>query len=257
MGEGAAATAGDELDAKFIAGIPAVVMPIARQHREDLGAVLARQHADLVQVVVVVVQPTRFGEAQNDLVARFGLVGHQVEIVALAVVEVIGELDVGTPNPPIVRKFDRKIAAVLVAAPAAELRTKAAGDAIAGGTEEGAERGEAIVPIVIAGNGEELALRFVGVEGPIIGIAEAVLVFLFCRVGVDLIAAHDEKAAGGEIVSDAFDLQAVLSQHVGHGEGGLEAVAEIGDIIDPYGAGGVWVQSVEWFSGFAVIVADF
>ena len=215
------------------------MMPITSEDGADLGAVLARQHADFVQIVVVVMQPARLGEAENDVVAGLRLIGHQVEVVALAVVEVVGELDVGAPDPPVVRQLDREVAAMLMAAPSAELRAYPCGDPISRGAEERAERDKAVIPVVVAGNGEELALRRVCGEGPVVGIAQAGLVFVLRGIRIDLVAAHDEKFAGGQRIVCACHLQFFFGQHVGHGEGRFKAVAEIGDVVDPHGARGI------------------
>src|SRR3990172_347170 len=137
------------------------MVPVAGQDRAHLGARLARKHVDLVQVLVLLEQPARLGQADDDLVVLAHAFADEIEIVALGVVEIALELDVRAPDPPIVRQLDRKIAAMLHAAPSADGSAYAAGDAIARGAEYAVERIEPVVPVMVARQGEQLALRLV------------------------------------------------------------------------------------------------
>ena len=141
--------------------------------------------------------PAGLGRQKDELVILSHAVGDSREIVELAGVEHIVELDVGAPDPPVVGQAQRPVAPVLLALPAADDVAAVLGELVAGGAEQAVESVEAVIPVVVAGDGEDVASRGswrlrqrqrVGGEGA--------LVVSFARgPRIDLIAA--EEAAGG------------------------------------------------------------
>ena len=108
-----------------------------------------------------------------------------LEVMALGDVEAVAQGDVNAPDPPVVRKLEREIAALLPAPPAAD-----GGGLVAELIGEG---GKPVIPVVIAGNEEQLPFRLpllmfavIGREGkrPVVGIEAARAVFLLGGVGI-------------------------------------------------------------------------
>ena len=160
----------------------------------------------------------------------------RLEVVDLRGVEILRELDVGAPDPPVVGQAQRPVAAMLLALPAADDVALGVGELVARGAEQAVEGVEAVVPVVVAGDGEQLAVGIGHGEGPVEGLQQPLLVFLARGLRVALVAAHDEDLAVAQ-VAGAAHVEAVLRQQVGHRVGGLEAVADVGDVVDPEGAG--------------------
>ena len=106
------------------------------------------------------------------------------KVIELGVVAGVSQRQVGAPQPPIVGHLEREIATSLVAAPAADLLAKAACVAIASRAEDAREGGETVIPVMIAGDVEELALRLVGAERHVIGRQAALGIFLDRGIGV-------------------------------------------------------------------------
>ena len=73
-------------------------------------------------------------------------------------------------------------------------------------------------------------------ERPVEGLQQPLLVFLARGLRVALVAAHDQDLAVPQ-PAGAAHVEAVLGEQVGHRVGGLEAVADVGDVVDPEGAG--------------------
>ncbi len=123
------------------------------------------------------------------------LLGHGLEVVDLRGVEILRELDVGAPDPPVVGQAQRPVAAVLLALPAADDVALGIGELVARRAEQAVEGVEAVVPVVVAGNGEQLAVGLAHGERPVEGLQQALLVFLARGLRVALIAAHDQDFA--------------------------------------------------------------
>ena len=123
MQECAAAARGDEVNVELVREIARVVVPVAGDGSTDAHAALARDRGDLEEVLLFVLagglrqQPGRLRQADDEVVLRPHLCSQRLEVAHLAGVEVFRELDVGAPDPPVVRKLDGPVAAVLLALP--------------------------------------------------------------------------------------------------------------------------------------------
>ena len=101
-----------------------------------------------------------------------------------------------------------------------------------GAAEHFVEVVQAVIPVVVARQGEEVGLeRGNGAAGLAIGIDGAFLVGVVGRVGIDLVAAHDQDLAAWCLA--AVERQRVGRKRLGDGKGRVPAVAEVGDIVDP------------------------
>src|SRR5262249_42405413 len=150
-----------------------------------------------------------------------------LEVVQLPDVDLVAERDVDAPYPPVVGKAEGEVATLLSASPAAD-----GGGVVA---ELRGEGRESVVPVVIAGDEEQfplgLGLEAIGGERPIVGVEAAPAVLLDGGVGIGEIAAEDEDLPGRQRLVLTLYLEAIGRQQAGHGIGGLEAVAEIGDEV--------------------------
>ncbi len=101
--------------------------------------------------------------------------------------------------------------------------------------EKAEKQHEPVVPVMIAGNGVDeragVAVRVKVGKSPIVGIAQALLIVFERSERVDLVPAHHEQAPASRRM--AADHEFFARQQRGDGEGRIETVAEIGDIIDP------------------------
>ncbi len=262
MQEGAAAAGGEEMDAELGRRVAVVVMPVAGEHGADLGPAHARDRRDLEEVLLLVLaleigeHPGRLGHADDKLVVGAHFRRDRHEVVDLSDVEVFRELDIGAPDPPLVRQLQRPVAAVLLALPAADQVAAALGQPVARGAEQAVERLQTVVPVVIAGNCEQLALRLVAGQREGIGVLQPLAVFRPGRLRIALVAAHDQDIAVRQRAR-ASQLQAILGEQVGHGIGRLEAVADVADVVDPECAGIVDGDALRRIAagGAAVVVA--
>ena len=108
MQEGAAAARRDEMHVELVGEIARVVVPVAGDDGANAHAALARDRRDLEEILLLVLprglrqQPGGLGQADDEIVLRPHLLGHGLEVVDLAGVEILRELDVGAPDPPVV-----------------------------------------------------------------------------------------------------------------------------------------------------------
>ncbi len=72
-------------------------------------------------------------------------------------------------------------------------------------------------------------------ERPVVRRQQLLLVFLARGLRIALVAAHDQDLAVPQPAGLA-DVEVVLGEQVGDRVGGLEAVAHVGDVVDPEGA---------------------
>jgi hypothetical protein len=121
-----------------------------------------------------------------------------------------------------VRELEGEVAAGLSGLPAAE------GTALGEDAEEG---GEPVVPVVVAGEGEEGG-RLVRADGHggAVDAFGAVLVAAGGGGGVDLVAAHDQELAA---LGCLVEVERRRGEQGGDGEGGVEPVPEVGDVVEP------------------------
>ena len=156
------------------------------------------------------------------------VLGDAPEVVDLGRVDVGVELDVDADQPPPLRQLDREVAAPLLGPPAADPPALA---------EEPQERGQAVVPVVVAGDGEQRR-RLVGVgERRVVGALGPLLVRLVDAAGRP---GPRPSPAATRVVwarcrspDSSCDVQLGLPQQVGHGVGRVEAVAEVADVVQP------------------------
>ena len=165
-----------------------------------------------LQLVVLVVVPARLWCAEDELwrLRRMLLhrLGDALKVEHLTGIEILRELNVGAPDPPVVRQPDREIAAVLRAHPAADAILRRAPEPRL--AEHVIEGTQAVIPVVVAGQYEQKPPpRAVGGsrQRGLVGKLEAVAVSLAARERIDLVAAHDEQLTGGQL-AHAFDVEA-------------------------------------------------
>jgi hypothetical protein len=111
----------------------------------DHGALKVLEYVGRGGIVVVGGGPGRFGRAQHDLRTRLEGVGAFFEVVELAGVDVGAERDVDRPQVPVVREGQGEVAAGLGGPPPADPAALA---------ELLDEAGQAVVPVVVTGDGE-------------------------------------------------------------------------------------------------------
>ena len=172
-----------------------------------------------------------FGASVGMRLHRFG---DALEVEDLTGVEILGELDVGAPDPPVVRQADREIAAVLRAQPAADAIFRGVTEARL--AEHVVERAEPVVPVVVAGQHEQQTPPVAvggGRQRRRVRHREALAVGGARRERIHLVAAHDQQLGCGQR-ADALEVDLRLADERGHRVGGIEAVAEVGDIVDPH-----------------------
>ncbi len=230
-------TTGDPLPAAVAFGVPGVVVCVARQHHARHGAQrpddLAVEEADGVVLVRVAagagVDPRGCRRTEDDLVAFLHAGQGRAEVVELWRVDVAAELGVDGNEPPAVREFDREVAAALLGFPAADV-------ALLG--EDAQERRQAVVPVVVAWQGEERRRVRRFRQGGAVRALGAILVRRRRSGRVHLIAAHHQQvgARQGQPV-DGFDRG--RGKHRGNGVRRVETVADVGDEVEPQLVGAV------------------
>ena len=147
------------------------------------------------------------------------------EVLELRPVEVGVELDVGRPKPPAVGQAKDEVAATLTRPPRSN--PGALG-------EEAREARQAVVPIVVAGNREEMRHFVLGEvrESRAVGADEAVAVRLPARTWIDLIASEDERAAAlGD--KARLELEGLSREQPGDRVGRIEALTDVGRVVEP------------------------
>ena len=241
MQKGASAARRDEMHIQLVRVVAVVVVPIAGDHRHHVRAFGARNRRDLEEVLLLV-EPVHFGnhprglgEADDEVVALLHLIGHGLEVVDLGGIEILRELDVGAPDPPVVGQAQRPVAAVLLASPAAYDVALGVGKLVARRAEQAVEGVEPVVPVVVAGDGKQLAVGLADAERPVEGLQQALLVFLARGLRVALVAAHDQDFAVPQLACAAH-VETVLGEEIGRRIGGLEAIADVRHVVDPEGA---------------------
>ena len=228
---GAATAAGDELAGG--AGVAGVVVDVAGDDQAHLSPAgrddLPDEEVDRVVGgrVGLGLDPAGCGHHQNHPVAGFELLRGLAEVDQLRIVEVRPERFVDREQPPRLGQREGEVGAGLLGPPPSDL--------VSSGTdEEPEEGGETVVPVVVAGQGVEGRPGSVGGrrrEGRGVRALAPVLVLSHARRRVDLVAAHDQDLAPGQPV--AVDGECRLAEQVRHRVGGVEAVAEVGDVVEP------------------------
>ena len=262
MQEGATASRRDEMHVELVGVVAVVVVPVAGDDSDDARAACPGNARDLEEVLLGILalqvgqHPGRLRQADDQIVLGAHLLGYALEVVDLGGVQVLRELDVGAPDPPVVGQAQRPVAAMLLALPTADDVAAGIGELVARGAEQAVEGVEAVVPVVIAGDGEQLAVGPRHRIGPVEGLQQPLLVFLAGGLRVALVAAHDQHFAMAQVAGPA-DIEAVLRQQIGHRVRGLESVAHVGDVVDPERAGFVARQALVRLAGvgIAVVVA--
>ena len=89
VSERAPAAAGDEVHAKVRRMIAAIVVPVAGKNSAHFRAGFASQHIDFMEVLVIVIQPARFGEADDDFVFAVHVLANEIEIVPLGIIKIV------------------------------------------------------------------------------------------------------------------------------------------------------------------------
>ena len=242
---------------------PAFLAIAVRGHARQAGEPLQIAEAGelLFGILRVDIGPGRIGDAQDQLRARLHPIsGGVLEIVDLRLVDIAFELAVRTPHPPVARQSDGEIAARLLGLPSADhlaLAADAEIDLIANhaAPAEQAEKGiEAVIPVVIAGDGVKVrpvrrvvgpARRAVRAIGMIERHHEPVAILLDRRGRIDLVAAEDEQPPARQRVAG----QRVFGDEARHREGGIPAVAAVGEIIEPEIAARIAAGIIEFAVG--------
>jgi hypothetical protein len=205
--EGAAAARGELLHRLARGGadflMAAVVVQVAGEEDPQLHAarrehLLAQvQQVGLVELaaqlpILVRVDPGRLREAHDGPVARLHVRrGDVPEVLDLRRVDVRLQLPVRAQQPPAVGQPQREVAARLPRGPAREPSSADIGH------EEAGERAQPVVPVVIAGDGEDVRRLFrkVVAERRVVGHHQPAIVRFATRRGIDLVTTEDEQVA--------------------------------------------------------------
>ncbi len=206
-----------------------VVVLVTRdhQHRVDaFGDELAFDELEIaVGVGIVDVGPARLGGAEDQPVTRLHEPGGLLEVVDLGGVDVRVVLDVDPPQPVPVRQPDREVAAVLARLSPADPTLLA---------EHPHEPGQAVVPVVVAGDREHA--RVLGGrprQRRLVRADEAALVLRRRADRIHLVAPEDQIGPAWQIAVGAIRPQGRLRGAPRHGVGGIEPVTGVGDHVDP------------------------
>src|SRR6185369_13384072 len=119
-----------------------------------------------------------------DLRALRHLAAEFLEVLDLRMIDVRFELHVDGPEPPVVRQLDREVAVRLPRLPAADPASLA---------EETGEAGQAVIPVVVAGDGVHVQRAVRIRQRGAVRADEAVLVLLAAGGRIDLVAAEDAE----------------------------------------------------------------
>jgi hypothetical protein len=145
----------------------------------------------------------------------------------LGVVDVRPELLVDREQPPVGGQLDREVGPPLLGAPTADVPVLAP-------REQAQEGGEPVVPVVVAGQGEQGGLRArdrrLG-QCRAVGPLHPALVGVAAGQRVDLIATHQQQPAAGQ--GGLAELELRLGHQVGHRVGGVEPVSQVGHVVEP------------------------
>src|SRR5262249_137174 len=126
---GSAATRGDQVHVskRFFLAVSAVMVPVAREDATELCPAPDRRADEAAQIFASAFLllaapglPPCVRCAEDKAILLSHLYGNGAEVVYLAGVEQVVELDVSAPDPPVVWELDRKGAAVLAGLPIAE-----------------------------------------------------------------------------------------------------------------------------------------
>ena len=181
--------------------------------------------------VVGALHPVRGGHAQDDGIARKQPCGHRVvEVVQLRFVDVLAQLAVQPHEPPPGRivaagEPKGKVAARLDGPPPADVPLPG---------EQPDEGCQAVVPVMVAGEGQHNAVAAGGVaarQRRPVGPHHAVLVGGGRRHRVHLVAAEHQDPAAAQLVS--LHGERLFGQQRGHRVGGIEAVAQVSREVEP------------------------
>ena len=184
----------------------------------EVREVAPRRRLDLVGLGV---HPTRLGGDQHHLVLGPEVPPHRLEVLELLGVEVGVELDVDRPEPPLVRQPQREVAGRLAGPPAPDPAVSAA--------EHAQEAREPVVPVVVSRHCPYVRgrLGLAAVERCGERAEEVILVGLDRGGGVDLVSAQHEQLAPRQTV------HVRLGKQPGHRARGVEAVAGVGEVVEP------------------------
>ena len=226
-----------------------VVVPVAGQPQPDPGprrdgrgtghllalpddpAIEPVHRVELVGLLLVGVHPGRRGGADDHTVTG-PQPGGQVlpEEQPLRLVDVGAELGVQPDQPPALGQLDDEVAARLAGAPPADLPALA---------EQPHERGQPVVPVVVARQRDQQR-RVVGHwEGGAVGPAQPVLVLGRGGGGIDLVAAEHQPRPPEQRVGVPGQPELGSGEQPGHRVGGVEPVTQVGDEVQPAPAVGV------------------
>ena len=211
-----------------------VVVQVAGEHQLQVGT--GRLDDGTHEVVDRVVRarlldrldPARRRRAQDHLVARVHQAGHLVEVLQLGRVDVRPELRVDSEQPPAVRELDREVRPRLRRPPATD-------PVLAVTREQAQEGGQAVVPVVVAGQGVQRRLGYVRRgyrQGRLVRPLRPVLVLLVARRRVHLVAAHDQYPPARQRRRTG-DRQLRLGEQVGDRVRRVEPVADVGHVVEP------------------------
>ena len=173
--------------------------------------------------------PGRVRRADDDPVAGLDCLRHLAEVLQLRVVEVGRPLRVDGEQPPALRQLEREVAAGLLGLPAADAAARRAGRTAAGTrsarrTSRGcraARRGSGSARS--GGCGQRRPVRAPNRSSYAVPAGGR----------VDLVAAQHQHLPPRGSVCAADRRSSRLRQQVGHRVGGVEPVAEVGDVVEP------------------------
>src|ERR1043165_1723661 len=180
------------------------------------------------------INPVRLGVAHDDAVCLPYVRGDAFEIFNLWRVNIRIELNISAQEPPAVREFQSEVTARLSRAPGREPTLRA---------EEARKRDETVVPIVIAGNGEDVRMLFSGPRGKSISVwlDETLIVLKTVSRRINFVAAEKKQiSASGPgafrlacFSVSVFKLARFFGDRASDCVGRVTAFAKVRHVINP------------------------
>ena len=178
-------------------------------------------------------QPHGLGHTEDDvglatLHSRPGF--GEIVVLASGDSSAAGQADVDPPDPPVFRHPPGEVASGLGSLEGVAVRIVGSRFGDGEGIEEGREP---VVPVVVAGDGQDLGGLVHAVEGEVVGAEGPIPVLLSVGHRVDLVAAEDEQTGRlGQGVLPPAGEDGGVGNGGGHRVGRAEPVANIGHIVE-------------------------
>jgi hypothetical protein len=202
MQKGAAASRRYLLQA-FVRGVTAVMMQVAGQVNGDLlpfeNFLVKKLEIVLVNLSIILLvkfgeDPVGFSGAEDDAIAFAHAASYALEEFNLGDIDIGIQLNVNSDQPPTMRQSERKITAALTSLPAAKPTAR---------TEQTRKRHEAVIPIVVSGNSEDMRVRSIGSgQCRFIGFHQTLAIGFPIGDRIDLVTAENQNLTTRQLFVD-------------------------------------------------------